>query len=63
MTQLAAGFSSWKLHPSVGQQPAALPSLAAASPSSRSRTRKLTLRLLAVSVLRADSQGPPGTDS
>ena len=42
MTQLAAGFSMWKLYRSMAEQPAALPSLAARSLSC-SRTRKLTL--------------------
>ena len=42
MTQLAAGFSMWKLYHSMAEQPAALPSLAARSLSC-SRTRKLTL--------------------
>lgn len=49
MTQLAAGFSMWKLYRSMAEQPAALPSLAARSLSC-SRTRKLTLCVCRVSV-------------
>lgn len=45
MTQLAAGSSILKLYHSVGEQPAALPSLLAISLSSCSQTRKLTLRV------------------
>lgn len=43
MTQLAAGFSILKLYHSVGEQPAALPSLLAISLSSCSQTTELTL--------------------
>lgn len=46
MTQLAAGFCIWELYHSMGEQPAALPSLSATSLSSCSQTRKLTLCLL-----------------